>query len=176
MVSILSKNMRQIMGKSHVLFFLNQQLTASRWVNHGVGMGGACIWWLLPSAPVGVACCNGAVRNRETRWAASHRCSAPRHTHLWCTKPHRHGNKTQPQQTERTTTTTVSHNELVPHPHSVNSYSIHFSSQSHILQFSTSISESAAIYGYIIINVQCQYSTQRTKQMLKEQMGGICPI
>ena len=79
-----------------------QQLTASRRVNHRFRVGGTSMYWLLPPGPVGVACCEGAVRNSETRWAASHRCSTPRHTHLWCTKQHHHGNKTWPQQTTKT--------------------------------------------------------------------------
>ena len=77
-----------------------RRLTASRRVNHGLGVGGAGVCGLLPPEPVGVACCRGAVRNRETRWAASHRRSAPRHTHLWCTKPHHQGNKTWPHRTQ----------------------------------------------------------------------------
>lgn len=42
-------------------------LTALRGVNNWVGVGGAGVYRLLLSAPVGVARCHGAVRNRETR-------------------------------------------------------------------------------------------------------------
>lgn len=117
-----------------VFRFLNQRLTAPRWVNHRVWVGGAGVYWLLPPEPVGVACRRGAVRNRKTRWAASHRRAAPRHTNLWCTKPHHHKNETQSQQTKQTTTTTVSQNKLIRQPLSVNQFSIPFGWQSHIFQ------------------------------------------
>ena len=73
----------------------SQWLTASGRVNHRFWVGRTTVYWLLPLGPVGVACCRGAVRNRETRWAASHRRSAPRHTHLGCTEQHHHDDNEQ---------------------------------------------------------------------------------
>lgn len=89
-----------------------QLLTTSRWMDHRVRVGGASVCGLLLSVPVGVACCCGAVRDRETRWAASHRWCPPRHAHLWCASTHHHGNK-KPTAKQTTTTTTQSQNELV---------------------------------------------------------------
>lgn len=99
-------------------------LTAPRWMNYWLWVGWAWMGGLLPSEPVGVACCRGAVRNRKTRWAAFHRRAAPRHTHLWCTKPHKQGNR-RARQTRQATTSSVSQNELWLHPQEVNTAFLH---------------------------------------------------